>query len=1102
MLDERKVVSVLFCDLVGFTAACEQADPEDVVARIRPYHALLRREVERFGGTVEKFVGDGVMAVFGAPVAHEDDPERAVRAGLRILDAIGELNQADPTLGLQVRVGINTGEALVAPSDGPAAGEAIVTLGDVVNTASRLQTVAPVGGIAVSTQTYRATERVFRYELMERVAMKGKAEAQQVWRPLEALVRLGSDAARTHTTPLVGREPERARLIEAFERVVRDGSCQLVTLVGEPGIGKSRLCFELFRSLRERSEAVVCREGRCLPYGEGIAMWALREIVKSHCGVLESDPPSEALVKLERALAAGDPDRDWLMARLEPLVGVGGEPASQQESFAAWRRFLESLATDGPAVICFEDLHWADEGLLSFLEHLAASWDGGPMLLMCTARPQLYERHPQWCSRLGNATELALDPLTEAQTARLLMLLVGQSVFPSEAQRRLLDRTGGNPLYAEELVRLMADRRMLSDGRDDAPVPDSVQALIAARIDTLPAEHKRLLQHAAIIGKVFWTGALTEMGDRGLPEVVLALRELADKQLLRPAAHSSMEGEQEYGFWHVLVRDVCYAQMPRAVRLSGHRKAAAWIERKAGERADDLAELIAHHYLQALELARSAKQHREADVLAGHARRWLALAGEQALAFDVSSAAANLDQALTLTPADHPARPRLLEHWAQAAQQQGRLHDARTALEQAIRLYREHGEAIPLGRALTALVTVLWAVGDQTRHQTIAEAVTVLEAQPAGPELVAAYEELAGKHLVDSEWSEVVEVGDRAAALASRLRLSEPARALGFVAGARCQLGDRQGIDDLQRALELSLKQGKGRAAAVHHFNRIGGVHDYDGPGAALACAREAEAFCRRRGITEIALMVSCCISSLLAELGETDDALARAARLAEVAEATGMSLAITTVRALQVRVCAERGEARRAAEMAAPLLAGVRVSGTPQELAAGLEAAAQALLGVGDRCRADELVHELGRVPGVRTDEAYARIVPGLLRCAIRIPTAIAPDELARWCPDDITPLRRHALASCRAQLAEHAAERSEAAALYADAARRWREFGNVPEHAYARLGQGRCLSMLRDPGAEAPLAEARELFAAMGYRRAAAEADALLGHDTAAAL
>ena len=684
------------------------------------------------------------MAAFGAPAAHEDDAERAVRAGLRILEAIEELNDEDPALALQVRIGINTGEAVVALGARPEEGEGIVT-GDVVNTASRLQGAAPVNGIAVSEQTYRQTERVFDYEELEPVQVKGKTEPLALYRPLAARARFGSDVTRTHTAALVGRELEKPLLIGTFERSAQQRSCQLVTIVGEPGVGKSRLCAELFAYIEDRpGQLVRWRQGRSLPYGEGIAFWALGEIVKAECGILESDSPDEVEAKLERALPADDPDRLWLRARLAPLVGAPGEAASQEESFTAWRRFLEALAAQGPTVLVFEDLHWADDALLSFLEHLADWSQGVPLLILCTARPELHEQHPSWAAGLRNATTINLAPLSDEETARLIGSLLERVVLPAETQQALLERAGGNPLYAEEFVRLLADRDLLSGRLDDVQLPDSVQALIAARLDTLSPERKSLLQDASVMGKLFWAGAVAEMGNRDSREVELALHELARKELVRPARTSSMAGDAEYGFWHLLVRDVCYGQIPRAARAARHRAAAGWLERKAGERAEDMADVLAYHYLSALELVRAAADADQAHELEAKAIRYLALAGERALTLDVERAEASLAKALALAPAGHPERPSLLERWAQAAQQQNRLQETRAALEEALALYRRQDASVAAGRVLTALRTCSRRLGDPREEEALAEALELLEAQPPGPELVAAYAQLAG----------------------------------------------------------------------------------------------------------------------------------------------------------------------------------------------------------------------------------------------------------------------------------------------------------------------------------------------------------------------
>jgi predicted ATPase len=376
-------------------------------------------------------------------------------------------------------------------------------------------------------------------------------------------------------------------------------------------------------SSRSRDEARArWRQGRCLPYGEGITFWALAEIVKAEAGILESDSAQVAAAKLEEAVSPEEPEPEWLLQRLAPLVGVeAASPAERGELFTAWRRFLEGLAAARPSVLVFEDLHWADEALLAFLEHLAEWSQGVPLLVLCTARAELYERRPGWGAGLRNATTINLAPLSDPETAELVSSLITTTVVSENLERAILERAGGNPLYAEEFVRLLQDRGLAAD---QTMLPESVQALIAARLDTLSPERKSLLQDAAVLGKVFWVGALAEIGGRDSGEVELALHELARKELVRPARTSSMEGESEYSFWHLLMRDVAYSQIPRAERARRHRAAAAWIERKGSERIEDLAELLAHHYLQALELAAAAGDREQAAELTAPARRFLA----------------------------------------------------------------------------------------------------------------------------------------------------------------------------------------------------------------------------------------------------------------------------------------------------------------------------------------------------------------------------------------------------------------------------------------------------------------------------------------------
>jgi class 3 adenylate cyclase len=1091
-MEERKTVSVLFCDLVGFTAASDRQDPEDVRARIRPYHARLRQEIERYGGTVEKFVGDAVMAAFGAPIAHEDDAERAVRSGLRILEAIADLNEADRELGLQVRVGINTGEAVVAVGARPEQGEGLVT-GDVVNTAARIQGEAPLDGVAVGEQTYRATARVFEYERLEPVLVKGKAEALSLWRPLAARARFGGDIRRQHAAPFVGRELEKPLLIGTFERAAQQRSVQLVTIVGEPGVGKSRLSGELFAYVDAKPELTRWRQGRCLPYGEGITFWALGEIVKAEAGILESDSAQVAAAKLDAALSPQEPERQWLLHRLGPLVGVEApSPAERQELFTAWRRFLEGLALARPTVLVFDDLHWADDALLAFVEHLAEWAQGVPLLIVCAARPELYERRPGWGAGLRNATTINLSPLSDEETGQLVNHLAVSTVLSPELARAVLERAGGNPLYAEEFVRLLADR-----GHDEVVLPESVQALIAARLDTLSTERKSLLQDASVLGKVFWVGALAAIGPLDLSELEFALHDLARKELVRPNRTSSMEGETEYSFWHLLVRDVAYGQIPRAARVAKHRAAAEWIERKAGARVEDLAEVLAHHYLQAIELAEAAGDTNQADQLAVPARRFLRLAGERALGLDTAQAEAHLARALALTPTTAAERPQLLVTWADGAYQAGRPRDAAAALDEALVSLRAGVESEWTARALQLRSRVAQRLGEGSQVALAAEAVGLLGEGQSSAALVDAYAQLANVQVVAGAFTDGVAAADHARLLAEMLGLREPARALGYRGFARTSLGDVDGAAEMERAIKLLVAEGAGRDAAILQNNLAVARYPLDGPARSLDHFEQGISFCEARGLVESVAQLEANCPGLLVELGRTEAALARAGRFRIAFEASGDTYTLSEVHAVELACRLARGEAPASGE-AEWLVGAARKIGGIDLIAVVLPAAATVLVSSApDEAR--ELLADLNQRAGSRETPYYARHLPGMIRTALAAGDGLLAERLV----DRLQlryPLEHHALCAARAQLAEHAHDHGAAAELYAEAAGRWQSFGNVPEQAYARLGQGRSLVALGRPEAEQPLGEARELFAAMGYQPAFAETEALLEQTAAA--
>ena len=720
--EERKVVSVLFVDLVGFTARSHDLDPEDVRAALTPYHQLLKREIEAFGGTVEKFIGDAVMAVFGAPVAHEDDAERAVRAALRITEAIEELNE-EADLGLAIRSAINTGEGLVSLSARPHSGEGMVT-GDVVNTASRLQGVAPVNGIVVEEITYRSTKEFIIYEAMKPVAVKGKPDPIPLWRALSARGRFGVDVETRYRTPFIGRDFDLATLKTAYQRTLRESSLQLVTLVGEPGVGKTRLLAEFFSFIDDQDELVTWRQGRSLPYGEGITFWALGEIVKAQAGINESDSAETAANKIAAAfgaVAVDEADRAWIQARLGSLVGAtsaAGDSAEKEESFTAWVRFLEAVATKGPLVLVFEDLHWAGLSMLEFIDYFVEWSTGVPILIVCTARPELFEKHPAWAAGSRNATTISLSPLTDSETAQLISALLAQAVLPAEIHTALLERAGGNPLYAEEFIRMLSDRgilqqkgRVLTIERDASiPMPENVHALIAARLDTLSSERKSLLHDAAVIGKVFWSGAIAAVGEVDEAIVRRGLHELVRKELVRPARTSSMEIQQEYAFWHALVRDVSYSQIPRSLRGRKHQAVAEWIEALAGERVSDHAEVLAHHYSEALTLARTLGEA-AADHLIGPTRRFLALAGERSSELDAKKALAYYYHALDLWDPDDTATAELLWKAASLARSLGQYSEAEECFRKAVDLFRRADDVGGQMKALLPLGSQLWGQG-------------------------------------------------------------------------------------------------------------------------------------------------------------------------------------------------------------------------------------------------------------------------------------------------------------------------------------------------------------------------------------------------------
>jgi class 3 adenylate cyclase len=583
--EERRIVTVLFADMAGFTARAERLDPEEVRAILGQYYAKLRAEIDGFGGIVEKFIGDAVVAFFGAPVAHGDDPERGVRAAFAVCGAVAEMNAADPELNLEVRVAVHTGEAIVSLSR-TEVGEGMVA-GDVVNTASRMQGAAPPNTILVGEETYRATRGAVDYREVEALTVKGKREPVRAW---VALAARNDPGERTPSTvPMLGRANELTSLQRTFESVARDRRPHLVTVFGDAGIGKSRLAAEFTGQLPPEEVRVL--RGRSLPYGATTPYGPFTQHVKLFAGIFASDEVAAAQTKLRAALA----DLSTLAAptetavHIELLVGLGteAEVSDRHTLFRAARQLVEALANDRPTVLIFEDVHWADGGTMDLLETLAARVRDVPVLLVALARPDLLVDRPSWGGGLPGYTAVSLAPLGANDSAELARQLLHQrGSAPSD--QTLVQAAEGNPLFIEELAAATVERQV-SAGQQ---LPTTIRELVSARLDALPGHERGVLFDAAIVGKTFWRGALERMGAPagGLAE---ALDSLEARDLIRHEPASWIEGQEQFTFKHALIRDVAYATVSRARRRELHATVAGFLEamtRGAGSTATALAD--------------------------------------------------------------------------------------------------------------------------------------------------------------------------------------------------------------------------------------------------------------------------------------------------------------------------------------------------------------------------------------------------------------------------------------------------------------------------------------------------------------------------------
>ena len=836
---ERRVVTVLFADLAGFTSRSERLDVEDVHEFLAPYLALLRAEVERTGGVVAKFTGDGVLALFGAVVAHEDDAERAVRAGLGICEGVAQLGDDQ----LHVRVGVTTGEVLVVS----AGSSDVDAIGDVVNTAARLESGASKDTVLVDAYTYRVTEREVRYRAAAAVVAKGKSEPVEVWQAIEPLGP-APKVSRLDGAVMVGRAAEIRVLQEALETAFRHSLTQLVVLLGEAGIGKSRLVEELHHHARSLTGEIKWRRGRSLSYGEPIAFWALGEIVKGEAGILESDGVESAGGKLKDVVAGlieDVADREWVLEHLRPLVGLGSmvglsAEGGRVEAFAAWRRFVEALAGGRPSVLVFEDLHWADDALLDFIELLARLTRGVPLLILCTARPELLERRRAWGESGDRWATVELSSLSATDTARVVADLLHQAALPSQVQDALVDRAGGNPLYAREYVRMLQDRGLLSqraDGwalRGDAGgLPESIQGIIAARLDTLTREEKSLIQDAAVVGRTAWVGATRALTERDAWQSEELLRALERKQLVRRERRSSIRGETEFRFAHALTQDVTYGQIRRGERAQKHEAAAAWIEQLAGDR-DDKAELLADHYQKALVLRRALGQ--DTSTLAPKACEAFAEAGRQASATHAHLVAArHYAAALELIPDGHIGqRAELLLGQATALFKSDTADDVLLRTAAAAQVAAGEWEAAARAEWMVSMWYEFHDVSGEQREAHLALAAQYAARVHPTDTMCMVATDRAMRRLFAGRAEEALDLVVGALPVAEHAGL-EIGRAILLATRGLCRttIGDRGGIDDLRRGAEALAQRGHAWTATgylnlVEALRAFGPMQDAD----------------------------------------------------------------------------------------------------------------------------------------------------------------------------------------------------------------------------------------------------------------------------------
>jgi class 3 adenylate cyclase/tetratricopeptide (TPR) repeat protein len=880
---ERRLVSVLFADLVGFTTLSESRDAEEVRELLSRYFDTCRRLIELYGGTVEKFIGDAVMAVWGTPSATEDDAERTVRAALDLVAAVSALGHEIGASELAARAGVLTGEAAVTLG---AAGQGMVA-GDLVNTAARIQAVADPGAVFVGEATKRASEASIAYASAGTHSLKGKEEPVPLWRALRVTAgRGGALKSAGLEPPFVGRDRELRLVKELFHATGDEKRAHLVSVIGIAGIGKSRLGWEFFKYMDGLEELVWWHRGRCLAYGEGVAFWALAEMVRMRAGIIEGEGPESASAKLRDSVAeivTDEDERAYVEPRMLHLLGLEDGPArGKEELFGAWRLFFERLADRGPVALLFEDLQWADAALVEFVGHLLEWSRNRPIFVLCLARPDLQSRHPEF-GHGSHQTTLSLAPLSEQAMTELLDGFVPG--LPEELRTRILARSEGVPLYAVETVRMLLDRGLVSEQDGvyqvtgevtELEVPETLQGLIAARLDGLSTDERRILQDAAVLGKTFTKEALASLSGMSEAELEPLLSGLVRKEVLGVQADPRSPERGQYGFLQDLVRRVAYETLARRDRKARHLAAAAQLESSFGAAEQEIVEVVAAHYVAAYEAQTNAD---DATEIKAKARELLARAGERAGSLGaVGEAYRTLEQAAQL--ADRPTeRADLLERAGLWAEANVEWESSERAFQEAIELLTGAGDVRGAARVSGKLARLEGITGRSEQGlRRMEEAFATVAGGQSDADVADLASRLGQAYAFVGDVERSTEMTELALSISQALRLPEPlSRALGTKAMLARSLGrPEEELAFFRHALRYSLENDMPTGQVIIAYGNLSDAClAGDRYGEALEALDEGLALARRSGDRATELYILTETTYALTMTGRWDEAVA-----------------------------------------------------------------------------------------------------------------------------------------------------------------------------------------------------------------------------------